>query len=123
MDYSKLSDLEINLRISEINYPGKNFTTAYSFGFPDGPPVQWIQGYGDFLKLDYCNNPADAWPIIHKYGISIAFDDYEQEWVAFTKFQFDRAGWNMSLEPEIYQHNVNPLRAAMIVYLMMQEGK
>lgn len=106
MDYSKFSDLEINLRVAEIIYPGKKFTEAYSFGEPDGPKVQWIRGYAEFLKLDYCNNPADAWPIIVENEISIVSDS---EWIA-------RYG-------SFYSTSKNPLRAAMICYLMMQESE
>lgn len=50
MDYSKLSDLEINLRVAEIIYPGKEFTSAYSFGEPDGPMVQWSNGFKVMLS-------------------------------------------------------------------------
>lgn len=118
MDYSKLSDLEINLRVAEIIYPGKKFTEAYSFGDPDGPRVQWIQGYAEYLKLDYCNNAADSWPIIEDKKICLAFDVFAEPqdggaWVAQPAY-----GWERERV-----RNDNPLRAAMIVFLMMQESE
>lgn len=59
-------------------------------------------------KVDYCNNPADMWPIIYNSGMSIqAPDEYFDEW------HTSKLGVNIS-----YCHK-NPLRAAAIVFLMM----
>lgn len=108
MDHRKLSDLEINLRVAEIIYPGKEFTSAYSFGEPDGPMIQWVQGYAEYLKLDYCNNPADAWPIIVGNRITLMPASKGDKWMSQA---FDYA---------IADVSTNPLRSAMIVFLMMQ---
>lgn len=54
--------------------------------------------------------------------ISIAFDTNEDEWLAWGDFEFDQCGWDMINEPAIYYSHANPLRAAMIVFLMMQEN-
>ncbi|MGU0055483.1 phage protein NinX family protein [Enterobacter hormaechei] len=71
MDYSKLSDFEINRAV------------AIAIGFhPDecdiakrGSPsvgVEWNEDTGLPIRVfDYCNNPADAWPIITANKISI----------------------------------------------------
>jgi hypothetical protein len=48
------------------------------------------------VKKDFCNNPSDAWPILKEYCIDINWDgDSDSE----------------------------PLRDAMIVYLMMKESE
>ena len=63
--------------------------------------------------VDYCNNPADAWPIILKNCISLVWDCAEDAssdwWNAFDQFDDCRV-----------QYQSNPLRAAMIVFLEMQ---
>ncbi|EPR9026425.1 phage protein NinX family protein [Cronobacter dublinensis] len=97
MDYSKLSDDEINNMVGRV--------------------------VSQRFRTDYCNDPADAWPIILEHGISVAFDKNEDEWVAWGDFAFDLAGWDMKEQPAEYEHHVNPLRAAMIVFLMMQESQ
>lgn len=56
-----------------------------------------------------CANPADSWPIIEKYRISIINLD-EDEWGA-------RGVDYCKSKRAIHE---NPLRAAMIVFLMMQ---
>lgn len=105
-NYAEMSDLEINKAVAEILYPGKEFTAAYSFGFPLGPQVQWIQGYGEFLRKDYCNSWADAGPVILENRISIV--EQAEDWCA--------EGRGIYPVPDI-----NPLRAAMIVFLMMHD--
>ncbi|WIL01667.1 hypothetical protein LGFCKLCI_00067 [Klebsiella phage vB_KpnM_SCNJ1-Y] len=62
--------------------------------------------------VDYCNNPANAWSIITANKISI-----------YAMSENDRRGrWGAeAFHPnESYHFNDNPLRAAMIVFLMMQ---
>ena len=68
---------------------------------------------------DYCNNPSDVWPIIIKNKISIMNDG--DLWEASIDFDGDleKHGTDEVLTKH-YEH-ANPLRAAMIVYLMMQE--
>lgn len=67
---------------------------------------------GDYIEFDFdpCNNPADAWPIIVDNKLSI-YPNAERWGVegpeANDPFHFDK----------------NPLRAAMIVFLMMKEGE
>ena len=95
-DYSKMSDFEINCRVHS--------------------EVMEISGLDSFKSKDYCNNPADAWPIIIQNGISvecITVNRHEKMWRALFKPAHVRHK----------QNNKNPLRAAMIVFLMMQESK
>lgn len=124
-DYSKLSNFEINKLVAEVFYSGMTINHPREINItavnPENAPV--IVGYPDSLWKDYCNNPSDAWPIIVKEGISIAFDTNEDEWLAWGDFEFDQCGWDMINEPTLYHSHANPLRAAMIVFLQMQENK
>lgn len=89
MDYSKLSDIEIDTMVSKIFSP-------------------------EFHR-NYCRNPADAWPIITANKISI--------YAMSEKDGRGRWGAEAFYPNESYHFNDNPLRAAMIVFLMMQEAK
>lgn len=69
-----------------------------------------------WTRFDPCNNPADAWPIITSKKICIAFDVFAEPndgggWVACPAYY---------IQGERIRHD-NPLRAAMIVFLMMKE--
>lgn len=124
MDYSQLSDFEINKLV------------AYALGNADvGRPFDEISGTacrftvfknsglnreGEIVMRpmtvtkDFCNNPADAWPIIVENKISIyaaILGDSRGEW-----------GAEASFTEHFHFHN-NPLRAAMIVFLMIQDAK
>ena len=104
MNYSELSDFDINMRVADA--------VEKSEGREIGPALP-----------DYCNLSSNAWPIIAANKISLTWDEPESEWCAFDSFLFGLGTWDMAKEPEIYYHHANPIRAAMIVYLMMQEQK
>ncbi|KHE11760.1 phage protein NinX family protein [Citrobacter braakii] len=113
MDYSKLSDQEINGLVMDAISDGNQ---AYRGG--NGSAIELLHQintveFGEhvereevYAKFDPCNNPSDAWPIIEKYRIS--FLDQLTEWCV------DAKGVSPVFE-------ANPLRGAMIVFLMMQE--
>lgn len=61
-------------------------------------------------KLDYCNSWTDAGPIIERERITITSALRRDWWDA------------IDISADIEVRHVNPLRAAMIVFLMMQEG-
>lgn len=129
-DYSKLSDEDINsMVIIELikagkltddheDISGKPYTSdGWNWGpgvktnlFKDGKP---FVTHHNGSKLDYCNNPADAWQIIANNHIGIA--PYPSKAFAWSS----RHGMASDLSAE----DKNPLRAAMIVFLMMQEKK
>lgn len=120
IDYSKLSDQEINQAIGKIvSRDGMSIIAS------DGNAV--IHEYADcgefsgiclgWKVFDPCNNPSDAWPIILQNRISIGFDadgasDDRTEWVTASNQFF--SGY-LSCE--------KALRAAMIVFLKMQDEK
>lgn len=105
MNYEEMSDFELNQAVTcelfdchewSVNKEG----TFYHCGF-DG------SGYFIQTVADYCNNPSDAWPIIMGSKIDIQH----------------RNGFNIPCAKncEHMHADKNPLRAAMIVFLMMQE--
>ena len=96
-DYSKMSDFEINWKV------------AFHIGLRTVEKAE----SGDFNP---CNNPADAWPIIADNGISL-------ECIIVNRHE---KTWRSQFKTAYVKHRVNhknPLRAAMIVFLLMQESK
>lgn len=111
MNYSELSDFEINKlvaeRLGEYKCP------------PSGHLEEQIGDIGiwhDEVRVihncfdDYCNNPSDAWPIIVENRIAL-MPDSKGDWLA-VNYGNPEKGW--------LKKEKNPLRAAMIVYLMME---
>lgn len=114
--YRDKSDFEINKAVAEIVHQGKTFTHAYSFGDTCGSSVQWIGGYAEYIHVDYCNNPADAMPIIKDNLISL---------------EHDGIAWMVSCvrHPEISvcdgceNYNDNFYRKAMELFLLMKDAE
>ncbi len=95
MNYKEMTDQEINKLVAErLGYTYKQFK---------------------IFRPDYCNNPSHAWPIILENKISIQHNVLTRggDWFAGV-YCFDGA-------PIETDYMNNPLRAAMIVYLMMEE--
>ncbi|HBB9120197.1 DUF2591 family protein [Serratia marcescens] len=115
-DYSKMSDFEINLKVAHIilgsgSYDWNNDVKEVYLAGIDG---------GEFLPNGYfnpCNNPADAWPIISQNRISIMFDGTSPEYEGEYNEWCDAIS---SCQRFGVQHQSNPLRAAMVVFLMMK---
>lgn len=95
MRYSELSNIEIN-----------NLVMA----------AQKVDPYRVLPLPDYCNNPADMWPIITGCKIALypPFDRECNKWEAHTVAMDGTSNGDSAFSK-------NPLRAAAIVYLMMQE--
>ncbi|MBI0281499.1 DUF2591 family protein [Cronobacter sakazakii] len=91
MDYSQLSDDEINNMVGRV--------------------------VSQRFRTDYCNDPGAAWPIIQRNGISLAKYEHGM-WLASQM----RTGLTV-LNGRLTETHPNPLRAAMIVFLMMQESQ
>lgn len=118
MDYSKMSDFEINKAVAEIAISGDWFLE------PTDESPSWFVNLGvegkSTVKLpDYCNNPADAWPIIMKSGINVFTDMIPHGLLGQARASITRAD---AVSDCIIISDKNPLRAAMIVFLMMQES-
>ena len=92
--YAEMTEPEINKLVGEKRYPMAK--------------KSW----------DFCNNPSDAWPIIlenrieiHPRDIRVSRNEYIKGWGALPE--------SCSESYEIFSQGENPLRAAMIVYLMI----
>ena len=96
MDYSKLSDFEINKAVSMALLDKSA-----------NPSARYV------AIGDYCNNPADAWPILLENHIAVVpyRHTLPQAWP--TAF---------GMASKFTTEHANPLRAGMIVFLMMQES-
>lgn len=110
-DYSKMSDFEINKAVAiSQGFAPENCDIAKRGSSLVG--VDWDEDTGSATKVfDYCNNPSDAWPIIAEHEINILWN--------WNESRLHGATANPIYE---YEHG-NPLRAAMIVYLMMKESE
>lgn len=106
MDYSQLSDQEINIQVARIIHPEREVIESKS-----RPPSACVIGHHPSKWLDYCNNPADAWPIIAANRIAIIPAMNADKWAA------NHGDW------DVFSADAKPLRAAMIVFLMMQDAK
>ncbi|XBY07295.1 phage protein NinX family protein [Escherichia coli] len=117
MDYSQLSDFEINVAVFEAIHNG---SPDYKEG--ENGDMVFVSFEGDIVNGDAvevevergsfnpCANPADAWPIIEKNtGLALSIS---------MKTSGVHAVWPTVNLSELYMKN--PLRAAMIVFLMMQ---
>lgn len=109
MDYSQLSDFEINKRVGIALGKELMPDDCQDFGLSGFPELMLRNG--DFK--DYCNDPADAWSIIVGSKINIRFGAEGMDCEA----QFIQCG-----RESVEFYHENPLRAAMIVFLMMQDA-
>ena len=106
MNYEEMSDFEINKQVA-INRGGYQGHVEH---MQHGVKESDRASHGLlFTERDYCNNPSDAWPIIVANRINV----YASEGPDFMPWMAGCGGFMVS--------NKNPLRAAMIVFLMMQE--
>ena len=128
MNYEKMSDFEINKSVAvKLGVfwhvkPCNSETGGWVYS-ENYEKCNTSIGEVAIELPDYCNNPSDAWPIIMENNISMrpmyirdADGRKLVEWEAIhveRDFPRESFGWD----------DKNPLRAAMIVFLMMQEAK
>lgn len=106
MDYSQLSDFEINKRVAVAlghSIDGEKYGSASVGAFHSDGVV--------YKSHDYCNNPADAWPIIESNRIGVMPSEMKTKEL-----------WISTSGRGSYSYHENPLRAAMIVFLQMQDA-
>lgn len=124
-DYSAMSDFEINSAVHNAL-----LSDPYSMLFMGNDRIEWTSKDGrkvitdkvQYTKNgvhDYCNNPADAWPIIVSNQISLMYEEATGKWCAGKPYWVDGCEWQLDIDVM----EANPLRAAMIVFLMMKEGE
>lgn len=119
MDYSKLSDKEINKQV------------AFALGCKEVMPDIFMDDNRRYefdkpkkrsdnqFYFDPCNKPADAWPIISGHHISIMYVEALSKWCAGNPYWVDGCEWQLDIDVV----DENPLRAAMIIFLMMQDSR
>mgnify|MGYP003652642523 CR=1 FL=1 len=124
MNYEEMSDFEINKTVAHKVYSdlnGRDYTEHLVEKFFDEEGEICIFYCGG-QPLDYCNNPSDAWSIIFDNKISLIFD-WEKIglYTATGTHSVMRKLGERKTKKEVTHEN--PLRAAMIVFLMMNEGE
>lgn len=111
MDYSQSSDFEINkLVAAQIMPPSLYFENGIAV-------VVRCDDDQDLKKFDPCNYPEDAWPIITENRIGIIPAPDAGKWKAAHR----EVGEDDT--PHHFTQSDKPLRAAMIVFLQMQDAK
>lgn len=122
-DYSKMSDFDVNCAVARgVGLDGMMFFDVDS-SLCHGPVWSVPSGVSDDgfnisrgNPFNPCNNPADAWPIIAENMISIcAYQRANPGMVRESWWEADKFGEHITRDK-------NPLRAAMIVFLIMQEN-
>lgn len=115
--YRDKSDFEINYQVLAIFEPdiehmclSNDEKSFYHCGF-DG------NGFYETTIPDYCNNPADAMPIVIENKISLRAPSITDRWKAeFVDEYGNYVGYLRAL-------NKNPLRAAMELFLLMKDAE
>lgn len=97
--YRDKSDFEINKAVA--------IALGEVIGIRPDSNIIYLIGGDELIEFDPCNNPADAMPIINEYGISLIYQEGE--------FQFATNDGNIECSIN------NPLKAAMIIFLMMKK--
>lgn len=110
-NYADMTDTEINFAVARI------VSTDGVVERNDLGNVVLIHDYHNGICLgwksvDYCNNWADSGPVIFENKVTI-FSPNDTH---------DDSLWMAELG-EFHFFNVNPLRAAMIVFLMMKDNE
>ncbi len=112
MNYEEMSDFEINKQVA-INRGGYQGHVEH---MQHGVKESDRASHGLlFTERDYCNNPSDAWPIVSRNLIGVSPDEdgvtchFYGDWTA------------RAFCSQIFCTQKNPLRAAMIVFLMMRD--
>lgn len=115
-DYNEMSDFEIN-RLVAIKSGHKSYHEDGSYT-NDGRNVT-VKGNGIIGWFNPCNNPSDMWPLIVGNGICLTSPIKPRDkWVASWFIE----GGNWSINDATFSDK-KPLRAAAIVYLMLNGEK
>ncbi|EKK7713460.1 DUF2591 family protein [Cronobacter dublinensis] len=121
MDYSKLSDFEINKRVAICIHPEIRDWNCYDVSgracFVINENTRKRVQFG----FSFTTNPADAWPIIVANGISL--NHYTGTWEASYEYDAPIGAFGTDETVTSAIEHKNPLRAAMIAFLLMQESQ
>lgn len=105
MNYNQMTDFEIDKAVAEIMFPGMKVTNFA------GEAVVWDEK-NNTRVVRYCHSWSDAGPIIQRHKITLIWvvTEIPNRWDAGAP---DHMTWS--------ENEFNPLRAAMEVFLKMQE--
>jgi len=103
-NWKEKTDFEINKAVAEI-------VSKSSFD----------ASFDAHIEFNPCKNPSDAWQIIVQNKISIMNDG--DTWEASIDFDGDLEKHGTDETLSKYYEDKNPLRAAMIAFLMIYEDK
>nr|DAU58038.1 MAG TPA: Protein of unknown function (DUF2591) [Caudoviricetes sp.] len=127
MDYSQLSDFEINKLVAKAT--GTQIEETYQFVNGGEDITDHMSGIVLMRKItsnrkhwklyDPCNNPADAWPMIVDNEISL--NSYSGTWEASYEYDAPIGAFGTDELVTKAVEGKNPLRTAMIAFLMKQE--
>lgn len=100
--YEEMSDAQIDYLVKGIKYGhnDKDINRLFYSG-----------------QMSFCRNPNDAWPIIVDNEIGVS--PHGEKWMA-NNFNPSSAG---SYQVQAMSYHTNPLRSAMIVFLMMKDSE
>lgn len=123
MDYSALSDLEIAILVGK-HFPDEVIVSE-DYAYKLIPCAASAYTGIDYEEVDFdpCNNVYDAWPIMieNKIGVipyDVSEDDKDHgKWFCIVK-DINHISNNFNDLP----CDKNPLRVAMIVFLMLMEN-
>lgn len=124
MNYEAMNDFEINRAVAcrldrgELDLFGRPlFTPDCYWAIHNSCAVEWHRvGADESQVFNPCNAPSDAWPIIVANKICIMYDVMAEpcdggSWIAQPSYGYSSER----------VRNDNPLRAAMVAFLMAQE--
>ena len=120
MNYSDLSDFQINKLVAGALGIKVAENQFFYLGYRD-ESVVIVSRYSEAdAVVDYCNNPSDAGPIILKNKISInCYKEGDSDYWESSSYDSK----NNEKKRHFANDDKNPLRAAMIVYLMMKDAE
>lgn len=130
-DYASMSDFEINSAVHNAL-----LDKPYELTFHGDGKITWkdkdsgrvietgIVGYTKNGLHDYCNNPADAWPII--IGQKLSLINADDEWLCVPDDATVDGVTGEDIKTIYFSYgwvDANHLRCAMIVFLMINDGE
>ncbi|CAM0042511.1 hypothetical protein VPHK392_0011 [Vibrio phage K392] len=128
MNYEEMSDFEINKLVVELKckgqlikiLPQKDAFDPMETGVMSSD-VHIVTSSGMEQSINPCNNPSDAWPIIVDNDIEISISRHAgfKTGNYIAKSDWEREGNNNYAN--VISFHKNPLRAAMICFLKMND--
>lgn len=122
--YASMSDFEINkaVAVAAGHHPDECDIAKIGSSMVG---VEWDDDTGYATKaFDFCNNPADAWPII--IGQKLSLINADDEWLCVPDYATVDGVAGEDIQKIYFSYgyvDANPLRCAMVVFLMMKEGE